>query len=333
MTVASVDAGVYDAQVMKLKLRTQSTETLKTCLSQFGGLRKFAVLRFSPQKLSIISVDTTSIALEPQLWCNVKMLAVFSEVYVQSIRDNVISLELNTDLLLQALRNFEKASSHELSIRLQRKDLAGEKSNLRNASLALGYADSLASVGVVSHLFQIPVKILKGGHEISVLKEPELRDVDLLVRLPSEFHTTFKRLDKFKKLPGDLVTIMASRRKGGYMAFVLEELGKYKVTLAWNKKLETRKPQVAHLDSDAIREAILRDGPGDVDEENSSEDKRIAVRLKDWRAAAKVMAGCHTVVFALRHREACALHCLLDDSDDVQITYYVSGLQAHHELD
>lgn len=111
---------------MKLKLRTQSTETLKICFSQISSLRKFVVLRFSPEQLLAISVKDTSLNQEPQVWCKFKMLAIFNEIEIQSLRNDVVLLEINIELFLQTLKNFEKADSHDLSIRLQRKEASAD---------------------------------------------------------------------------------------------------------------------------------------------------------------------------------------------------------------
>lgn len=312
---------------MKLKLRTQSTETLKTCFSQISNLRKFVVLRFSPDQLLAILINGSSITQEPQVWCKLRMQTIFSEIEIQSLRDNVIHLEINIELLLQTLRNFDKANSHDLSIRLQRKENApgSGSGGSRTASLALYYSDVTMNGSTVNHTFRIPVKILKGDN--SMLQEPELPRVDLMMKLPNEFLSTYKRLDKFKKsLPGDLLTIRASRRHGGYLGFVLQEEGKFKVTIRWNEKLDVQKPQ-AGLDSDSLRAAALNDSTDVVDEEDESEDKEITVKLRDWKMAAKIVSTCRTIIFLMCQNEACVIHCLLDDSDDVEMIYYICGVR------
>lgn len=313
---------------MKLKLRTQSTETLKACFSQISSLRKYVILRFSPDQLLAILMNESSIHQEPQVWCKLRMLAIFSEIEIQSLRDNVILLEVNIDLLLQTLRNFDKANSHDLSIRLQRKEKSGSGDG-RSASLALYYSDVTINANTVNHTFRIPVKILKGSS--TLLQEPELPLVDLMMRLPNEFASTYKRLDKFKKsLPGDLVTIRASRRNGGYLGFVLQEEGKFKVTIRWNEKLDVQRPQ-AGLDSDSLRAAALNEQNEAVDEEDESEDKEITVRLRDWRMAARIVSTCKTIIFLMCHNEACVIHCLLDESDDVEVIYYICGVKMREE--
>lgn len=314
---------------MKLKLRTQSTETLKTCFSQISSLRKFVVLRFSPDQLLAILVNGSSIAQEPQVWCKLRMQTIFSEIEIQSLRDNVIHLEINIELLLQTLRNFDKANSQDLSIRLQRKDGSGSSGGSRTALLALYYSDTTLNGSTVNHTFRIPVKILKGDN--GMLQEPELPRVDLMMKLPNEFSSTYKRLDKFKKsLPGDLVTINASRRHGGYLGFVLQEEGKFKVTVKWNEKLEVQTPPKG-MDSDSLRAAALNDSHDVVDEDDTSEDKEITVKLRDWKMAAKIVSTCKTIIFLMCQNEACVIHCLLDDSDDVEMIYYISAVRLREE--
>lgn len=315
---------------MKLKLRTQSTETLKLCFSQISNLRKFVVLRFSPEQLLAILVKDTSLSQEPQVWCKFKMLAIFNEIEIQSLRNDVVLLEINIDLFLQTLKNFEKADSHDLSIRLQRKEASADgttSGGARTASLALYYSDTTSSANIVNHTFRIPVKILKGSTDI--LQEPEIPKVDLMMRLPNEFSSTYKRLDKFRKnLASDLVTIKASRRRGGYLDFVLHEEGKFRVTIRWNEKLEVQKPKRSDLDTDSLRAQALGAADDSGDENEEEEDTEIVVKLRDWKMASRIVSTCKTVIFLMCHKEACVLHCLLDDSDDVEILYYLSGVKT-----
>lgn len=322
---------------MKLKLRTQSTETLKTCFSQISNLRKFVILQFSPEQLLAILVNGASIVQEPQVWCKLRMLAIFSEIEIQSLRENVISLEINIDLFLQTLRNFDKANSQDLSIRLQRKEApagpigASNSGGSRTASLALYYSDISINANTVNHTFRIPVKILKGSNDM--LREPELPRVDLMMRLPNEFAATYRRLDKFKRsVTGDLVTIKASRRNGGFLEFVLQEEGKFRVTISWNDKLYVQKPQEGSV-HESLRASLLQRQESTIDEGDDNEDKEITLKLKDWQLAARIVGTCKTIIFLISHKDSCAIHCLLDDSDDVEMIYYMNGVKIRDFLD
>ncbi|KAK6454548.1 checkpoint protein Hus1/Mec3 [Scheffersomyces xylosifermentans] len=324
---------------MKLKLRTQNTETLKTTLSLINPLRKFVTLRFTPEKLYVISVNGQSLTQEPQVWCNLQISSIFDHIEIQSLRDNTISLEINLELLLQTLRNFDRANSEGLNIRLQRKDSAGGQGtntgNGRTASLALFYANVNANSNTINHTFRIPVKILKNTHDMMLLKEPELTDVELIMKLPNEFVSTYKRLDKFKKASNnETLTIKASRRGGGFLGFVLEEEGKYRVTISWNDKIDVQKPIRTNLAGESLRVSLVQNSVNseDIDEDNQYEDKEITVKLKDWQMASKIVASCKTVVFLITPRD-CVLHCLLDDSEDVEIIYYINGLRVRNPHD
>ncbi|ABN66885.2 predicted protein [Scheffersomyces stipitis CBS 6054] len=324
---------------MKLKLRTQNTETLKSTLSLVNPLRKFIVLRFCPEKLYIISVNGQSVTQEPQVWCNLKISSIFDQIEISSLRDDTISLEINLELLLQTLRNFDRANSDGLNIRLQRKDSSGgsgtNTGNGRTASLALFYANVNANSNTINHTFRIPVKILKNTHDMMLLKEPELNDVQLIMKLPNEFVSIYKRMDKFKKTTNnEIITIKASRRQSGFLGFVLEEEGKYRVTISWNDKLNVQRPNLASMDGESLRMSVLRNTTNSdvVDDNDESEDKEITVRLKDWQMASKIVASCKTVVLVITSRD-CILHCLLDDSDDVEIIYYISGIRIRNPID
>lgn len=329
---------------MKLKLHTLNTETLKTTLSLISPIRKFVILRFSPLQLQIILVNGQSISLEPQVWCKLQIGNLFDQIEVQSLRDNTILLEINVELLLQTLRNFDKANSDSgLNIILQKKELTGQQGitqgNSRTASLALYYSDININTNTVNHTFRIPVKILKNTHEAILLREPELENVDLMMKLPNEFVNTYKRLDKFKKSESsgnnntnDLMTIRSSRRNGGYLAFVLQEEGIYKVTISWNKELMIQKPVNSNFNSDSMQNVLEEyslQNEGHTNAEETEVENEITVRLKDWRMASKIVATCHTVIFLISHGDSCVLHCYLDESNEVEIIYYVSGVRSY----
>lgn len=313
---------------MKLKLHTQNTESLKTTLSLISHVRKFVILKFTAVQLLIILVNSASISQEPQIWCKLSMESVFDQIEIESMRENTILLEINIDLLLQTLRNFDKANSDGLNIRLQRKDTSGGHGvtigNVRTASLALFYSN--VSVSTVNHTFRIPVKILKTTHEGVLVQEPELSLVELIMKLPNEFALTYKRLEKFKASNNELVTIKASRRGGGFLGFILEEEGKYRVTISWNDKLEVQKPKSSIVDGESIR--MQTDTyEDDLINQDENEDKEITVKLRDWQMASKIVAICKTVVFLMTPKDG-VLHCMLEDSDDVEIVYFLGGVKV-----
>ncbi|KAI3406310.2 MEC3 [Candida oxycetoniae] len=315
---------------MKLKLMTRSTEKLKETLLLITHLRKFVILKFSPEELSIISVNGGSINSEPQVWCKLPAHSHFEVVDVQSMRDNIISMEINIDLLLQTLRNFDKANSEGLNIRLQRTDTSGEPStatkNGRTASLALFYSNTNVNCNIINHTFRIPVKILREAQEI--LNEPVHRDHGLIMRLPSQFVTMFKRLEKFKRTNfNDRMVIQASRSNGGSLRFILEEDGKFKVTISWNDQLEVHKTTSSNADS--MRES-LHNGNVHSDDESSAdnlEELELGVKLKDWQQASRIVGRCRTVILYIAQRQ-CSLHCLLDDTDDVELIYFINGVRS-----
>ncbi|EGW33084.1 uncharacterized protein SPAPADRAFT_137549 [Spathaspora passalidarum NRRL Y-27907] len=320
---------------MKLKLKTKNTETLKTTLSLISQLRKYVVLRFTPSQLCVISVNGQSPSSEPQVWCKFETSSLFDEMEIQSLNDNSILLEINVDLLLQTLRNFDKANSDGLFIRLQRKDATGAQgtnvSNGRTASLALFYSNINFNANVINHTFKIPVKILKNTQDMSRLQEPGHSNVGMIMRLPNEFVSMFKRLEKFRKASfNETVTIRASRKDRGFLGFVLEEEGKFKVTISWNGKLEVMSAAATNTDGDSLREAINAHS-SQVDSTDIDE-MEITVKLKDWQQASKIVGTCHTVILLICERD-CVLHCFLDDSDDADIVYYINGLRIRNPLD
>ncbi|KAG5421625.1 MEC3 [Candida metapsilosis] len=315
---------------MKLKLMTRNIEKLKDTLALISHLRKFVILKITPKELNVISVNSGSVKSEPQVWCKFSTSSLFESMEIQSMRDNTISMEINIDLLLQTLRNFDKANSEGLNIRLQRTDASGEQGtstkNGRTASLALFYSNINVNSNVINHTFRIPVKILKEAQDY--FQEPSHTDVGLIVRLPSEFITIFKRLEKFKKTSfNDIVSIQASNRDVGSLQFVLEDDGKFKVTVSWKTKLEFHKPIAT--DADTIRES-LKNVDTMISENSdlvSPEVVNLSVKLKDWQSASKIVGRCKTVILCIGHRN-CSLHCLLDETEDVELVYFINGIRS-----
>lgn len=313
---------------MKLKLMTRNIEKLKDTLSLISHLRKFVILKITPKELNVILVNTGSVNLEPQVWCKFNTSSLFESMEIQSMRDNTILMEINIDLLLQTLRNFDKANSEGLNIRLQRTDASGEQGtstkNGRTASLALFYSNININSNIINHTFRIPVKILKEAQDF--FQQPSHTEVGLIVRLPNEFVTIFKRLEKFKKTSfNDIVSIQASNRDVGSLRFVLEEDGKFKVTVSWNSKLEFHKP--ISTDADTIRESLKNVDTMILESSFGSEVLNINVKLKDWQLASKIVGRCRTVVLCIEPGN-CSLHCLLDETDDVELVYFINGVRS-----
>ncbi|RLV95636.1 DNA damage checkpoint control protein MEC3 [Spathaspora sp. JA1] len=332
---------------MKLKLKTKNTETLKTTLSLISQLRKYVILKFTPQQLSVISINGISPNQEPQVWCKFKTSSLFDEMEISSLNENTILLEINVDLLLQTLRNFDRANSDGLFIRLQRKDATGAQgtniSNGRTASLALFYSNVNINANVVNHTFKIPVKILKNNNsDMTRFQEPGHSNVGMIIRLPNEFVSMFKRLEKFRKgsSSNETVTIRASKKNQGFLGFVLEEEGKFKVTISWNGKLEIMSlpTEAATNDPDSLIEVINNAHHSQaqdnlrVRDSHNDDEVEITVKLKDWHQASKIVGTCHTVILLICERD-CVLHCFLDDSDDADIVYYINGLRIRNHLD
>lgn len=301
---------------MKLKLQARNTETIRTTLSLVSLLRKFVVLRFTPEKLIVILVHPTAMVPEPQAWCKLNVKSVFDSIEIQSLHENVILLEVNIDLFLQTLRNYDKASSDILNIRLQKKDSNGEEgssgSSGRNASLALFYTNTSVGMRPVNHTFKIPVKILKSAGQEYV--EPQILDVDLMLKLPQHFSGAFRRLDKFDS--NQLVKIQAQGKDGGSIRFIVDQENKIKVIIRWNSKLEIYNPADIG-EGESLRLTI------DHSQLGQNEEHDILVHIKDLTMASKIVSTCQNVIFLMSLNRACVVHGLLKDSDDVEVVYYI----------
>lgn len=311
---------------MRIKLLASKIENLLSCLSRISNLRKHVVLCFSPEQLTVILINSSSITQEPQVWCKFPMRSIFLEIEISSVRDNKIYLEINIELFLQTLRNFDKDSSHELSIRLQKKEGPGRT---RSAYLALFYSGVSINETSINHTFRIPIKILKVDDRM--MQEPALPRIDLMTKLPSEFSAIYRRLEKFKgSAAHDRLILNAVRRDGGSLKFILREAGGCGTTIKWNDKLEILRPP-ATISSDSLRAALIAND-GDYDEEGLLDEVNVIVNLKDWCMAARIVSSCQSLLLYLCDNNACVIHCVLDDMGEAEVTYYISGVR-HSELD
>lgn len=271
------------------------------------GLRKFCVLRFTAGQLNIISASLN----DPQVWCRISG-DVFDVYEVESVRNNIISLEINVELLYNVLKTFEKAASDGLHIRLQRKlaNAIGEENNNQNkklASLSVVY-NELVNSTAINHSFKIPVRLLKKESDERII-EPELSSVDLLLKLPENISSLFRRIDRFKNSKN--LSICGDR--SGSLSLVLND-DDLKVTLGWNDKLLVQMHQLSD------------------ETEDSGETVKVDIRLKDWKLGARCCDICSNVVLIFSQPYAAVLHCYLDDTDDVEIIYYINGITNDNDI-
>ncbi|ODQ83097.1 hypothetical protein BABINDRAFT_159553 [Babjeviella inositovora NRRL Y-12698] len=286
---------------MKLKITTGSTETLKHTLGAIIAIRKFCVFRFTPDTLTIISASLS----EPQIWSTIAATA-FLTYEVESVRDNIVSVELNIEPLLQVLRSFHKtASSDQLNIRLQRKNAVHGQ---RSASLALFYTEQNASGHLITNTFRIPVRVLNKESDERIL-EPLLTKVDVLIKLPLGITSLFKRIERYKRT--DKVTVTGTRN--GYLGLTIKEDG-LKVTMSWNALLDVSEDERGSQSQS--QHEVGPDEPLSVD-----------VKLKDWRLGAKMCDFCSKVVLIISRGEALVIHCYSDD-DQSEIIYFLSSVSG-----
>lgn len=121
--------------IMKLKLVINGSESpddyklLKSTISTVASLRKTAILRFTSDRLIIISTPNSSSNTSAltgdtgQLWCTIPR-DVFSLYNVISARDlNTITMECNCDTLLSVLKKYERVTnsggSSDMTLKLQ----------------------------------------------------------------------------------------------------------------------------------------------------------------------------------------------------------------------
>ncbi|CCH41721.1 DNA damage checkpoint control protein [Wickerhamomyces ciferrii] len=280
-----------------MKLKIYMTQLLDT-LASIIGLRKYCVLRFTPTHLNIISAALN----EPQVWCKLSN-NLFEHYEVESLRDNTISFEMNIEQLLQVLKQFEKSNSDKLAIRLQKK---GNDSGKRSASLAVFFDDTISTTNTVTHTFSISVRLLRKESDERI-NEPELSNVDVLMKLPPDISSLFKRIDRYRSV--NFLKIIGSKK--GSLSLNVQEENNLNVTITWNEKLQVQQK---------------KDSLTNIEDDEDDENFEILVKLKDWKLGSRICDICKNLVLIISQEEALVLHCYLDDDESCEIIYFISGV-------
>ncbi|AOA63970.1 DNA damage and meiotic pachytene checkpoint protein [Komagataella phaffii CBS 7435] len=292
---------------MKLKLCVSNTDVLLSTLSAIQPLRKLCVLRFTPVHLCIISMALN----EPQAWCKISQ-EVFPLYEVESIRDNVLCVETNIDPLINALRNFDKSNSDGLSIRLQRRPVANEgpessKKNRSMAVLSLIYTEHVSMASSRSYSFKIPVKVLKAEIDQGIV-EPQLTHAEVLMKLDRDILPLFRRIERYKR--SGYICVTGTNR--GRLELSIEEDSR-KVQLSWKEFL-----QVQQLEGETQQQSQFSTQDQDM-------PHSVQIKLKDWRLGAKLTELCYKVVMIISENHALVLHCILNEDETAEVTYYIGG--------
>ncbi|GMM38167.1 Mec3 protein [Saccharomycopsis crataegensis] len=331
---------------MKLRITMSSVDQLRSTVSTLLALRKFCVLRFTPAYLQLISASIS----EPQVWAKI-ISEVFDSYECESIRDNLIVMEINAESLFTVLRNFERANSDVMVVKLQRKlanaiddngTINKGASAKRLASLTFSYNESInSSTGTatsVTHTVKIPIRLLRKESDERII-EPELHAIDLVLRLPPTIGALFRRAERFKKTRN--VSVCGTNQ--GELSLMLDEDG-LRVTSSWNEKLlvqrESTGEEAAGEKRDQNETGNIQDPTFDrgkiTNSVTESDDEgsfiSVDVRLKDWRNGLRFVENCRHVILILSASSAVVLHCSLDDTDEVEIIYYINAVTGDIEL-
>lgn len=295
---------------MRLILHTNNPASLRTTLGLILGLRKQVTFRCTEKYMVIISVNERATEAEPQVWCRLKMLLVFHEVNVKSVRDNIVEFEVNVDQLLLVLRTFDRELADTLVMKLQRQEgTQRDLENRRVASLALLYTSANAmGTADVTHTYKLPTRILSALSSVSQMVEPRVDPHSLIVELPGQFTAVYKRLSKFRRT-GETLHIHMDPEHG--MLFALESEGKFRVTITYNEKI--KQIQTAEIGNNP---------PPRVDR------ARASVKVADWLGTAKLVGTCRSNYFVFADRD-CVLHSHLEDNNDVELKYYINGFNVN----
>ncbi|AET38610.1 Mec3p Ecym_3102 [Eremothecium cymbalariae DBVPG len=265
---------------MKLKLVINSNnddyKLFKTTMTTVAQLRKTAILRFTSNRLVVISTPRTvsSGAVltgdQGQLWCTIPK-DVFLLYNIASIREeNTIAMECQCDSLVSVLKRYDRCNHGDLTIKLQsmpewnpakvtnnqdHEDNAdNNKSNghQKNPICALGctfseYLDLQETSKIVSHSFKVGVRLLYNSQDAKI-QEPMVNYTKLLMfQLPpvngeygSKFSNFIKRLDRYVTLNHLIIygDRNAGNDGGGHLRLLVHELY-WKLDVQWCGPLET----------------------------------------------------------------------------------------------
>lgn len=310
---------------MRLHLQTSDPRPLMDALSLVSHLRRKVYIRFSTSVVAVILVDET-VGSQPQLWAKIQTKAVFDHISIQCDRVS-IAVEINADSLLLALHNYERSHCQCLTLRLQKNTLGGAISKStkgRNANLCLSYVEEESEI---VHSFRVPAKVLRSSHQAFLLREPEVSQIQFMILLPNSFAHVFRRLERFKVLsPTDVITLRATHtNNSGSLGIQFEREGQFVVTLSWNESLQFLKPIENDPDSGTSSLGYSLHQTERLFEDVSEADSGISVRMLEWKVASRIVSTCKRVVLLVAHG-ACVFHCLVDDSDAVEIIYYIHGV-------
>lgn len=258
---------------MKLKLVINSNnedyELFQTTLKTVAQLRKTAILRFTTDRLTVISTPKTvssGVVLngdQGQLWCTIPK-DVFSLYVVTSIREkNTIAMECQCGSLVNVLKRYEKSDYGDLVIKLQ----SMPEWNGTETSVDLGRSDNNGTgnpicalnctfnkyLGIgetskaVSNSIRVGVRLLYKTQDAKI-REPMVNYTKLIMfRLPrasSEYGNGFsdfiKRLDRYSTL--NHIMLYGDREINGefdgQLRLLVQELN-WKLDIEWRGPLET----------------------------------------------------------------------------------------------
>lgn len=202
---------------MKLKLILNTKESftdykfLLTTLSTISSIRKSAILRFTDDKITIISIpDGFALKNEnDQLWCTIPS-DIFNHYKVSSVREeNCIPMRINCDSLLNVFKRFDKIAATVMTIKL----VSLKESHIKDntvAALSISFEeyldsstanndDNINDTGVVEyktsttmgntkkiiHMFKVPIQFLYKTQDQKIM-EPLLNYSKLMMyKLPA----------------------------------------------------------------------------------------------------------------------------------------------------
>ncbi len=248
---------------------------------------------------------------EPQIWCVIKTDSVFDNYTLES-RRGAITIEVNLDNLVSILKFFEKSNSNELFMQLTRPD-----STYR---LNIHYMEQQANGSSRGSRFRVPVGMISKETD-QTIKEPGLLDADMIIKLPENISSLFKRVERYKST--DLIMLTTS--SSGKISLTMENESR-QVTISLRMKLQVETVTEKDVDSDATVES---------DEEMNKTDKNdgekitsVVIRTKDWRYAMKLCENTKQAIAIITDQRMLVLHCFIDDQKAGQIACCIKTINT-----
>ncbi|KAK9456944.1 checkpoint protein hus1 [Dipodascopsis uninucleata] len=283
---------------MRFAAIIDNPEALKEITYALSFIRKLCLIKISPTSLSIITIVDTS---GTQVWATLGISETFSDLTLKSLDDDVISMELNIDMLVRALKSCSSSGLDSVRVKLTKHN--------RIPYLAV-MVEHYSRTGSTTKIAQeIPVKILR-SEQVQTIHEPECPRPDAIVVLPHPLTSILKICDRYRYIG---VRILVSANMNGDLRVAVEN-DNVRVDTKW-KELEIAQQE---LDSDTQ--------PVSLTPRESGAFASVRVDAKDLWNVLKIHTISKRIIVCICDNHALIVYAYVSGMEDESVlTYYLSS--------